>query len=409
MYNIGSLGLSLAYNVLSTEIRRDIKYDNKLVTNSQRLQCIRSTLEQHGGIFSKLSQMLAYEDTNCSVFSECKPYAKKETLIFLKKHMELIDKYTIDYNVYKSGSIGQVHIGTLTNSTDKIAIKVQYNGLYEKTESDISALNTLASFMYVFADIKEAIKEIKKQVYEELNYFKEAENHTLIYNIWNNRTSEPSVGRSQVCIPKLYNVLCTDKVLVTEFLEGQHLSEFIQNSTQESRNKIASDIVNFVFTNLYDYNIFYSDTHYGNIIILPENRLSVIDFGCLNFIEKDTINSFKQLHTALKNKNKLMFLQILTDLKIINSNISEESKDYAYDYFTLQYTPWIIEDEFEFTTEWLRTTDKKDVKLLSEWKLPQNLVYLNKIPYGLYHILTALNAKGSFYKIFNNILNNKNK
>lgn len=392
MFKIGSIGISYIYNLL-TEKKED--GDNSLVNNMKRLQVLRKTLEHHGGLFSKVSQMLAYGDTNCSVFSECKPYSREETKEYLKNYIKTYKPgYIIDLDVYKSGSIGQVHIGRFTEDKGKIAVKIQYVGLYEQTNEDINALKMLANFLYVFADIKEAIKDIKQKVYEELDYFTEANNHQFMYDNWKD---------SDIFIPKVYKALCTKKVLVTEFVDGVDLSTFIKNSTQEERNKIAIDLTKFMFVNIYNYGIFYSDSHYGNILIKEGNTLSVIDFGCVNYIDKKMLISLKKLHNSLKNEDKEMTINVLKELGILNDQVSSESLDYAYKYFRIQYTPWIVEEEFEFTQEWFEEADKKDVKLLSEWILPKNMVYFNKIPWGFYHILTALNAKGLFFKILNEI------
>ena len=396
MLKIGSIGLSFMYNLITgnVEEKSDEKQDgnNTLQTNFKRLHVLRETLEQHGGLFSKVAQMLSYGDCNSSVFSECKPFSQDKTIQYIQN--EENNDYTVNYDVYKSGSIGQVHIGTFKDGT-KIAIKVQYVGLAEQTESDIQALNILANFLYVFADVKDAIKEIKRKVTEELDYKHEAINHQIMYDNWKN---------TDIYIPKIYKYLCTKKILVTEFAEGYDLSHFVNNASQKSKNKIARDIVKFIFKNIYEYGIFYSDCHYGNLMIKDDN-LIVLDFGCINEIDNKTLKSLKNLHLALKNEDKQFTLFILRELNIISLDVSQESQDYAYEYFRLQYTPWIIEDEFEFTQDWWNKSDYKDTKLMSEWTLPTNMVYFNKIPYGLYNILTALNAKGNFFEIINNIFN----
>lgn len=398
MFKIGSIGISYVYNLLTGTEEQS---DSSLVTNMKRLQVLRKTLEKNGGIFSKVAQMLAYGDTNCSVFSECKPYSREETKEYLKKYIEVSKPgYIVDLNIHKSGSIGQVHIGTFTEDSEhkgKIAVKIQYVGLYEQTEEDVNALNMLANFLYVFADMKEAIKDIKQKVYEELDYFTEAKNHQLMYDIWKD---------SDIFIPKVYRSLCTKKVLVTELVEGINLSTFIQKSTQEERNKIARDLTKFMFGNIYNHGVFYSDSHCGNIFIREGNTLSIIDFGCVNYIDKKMLTSLKKLHKALKKEDKEVVINVLKELDILNDKVSQESLNYAYDYFMMQYTPWIVEEEFEFTQKWFEKIDKKDVSLLSEWKLPQNMVYFNKIPWGFYHILTALNAKGNFFEILNDIFDN---
>jgi ubiquinone biosynthesis protein len=394
MYKIGSIGASLVYNLFITD---DHKEDNIVINNGKRLHALRKTFEQHGGLFSKLAQMVSYEDKDCSVFSECKPFSKEKTVDYLREYMKTKNDLMVDYNIFKSGSIGQVHIGNLNDENkSKVAVKVQYIGLYEQIEDDIKVLNLLTTFLYSFADMKEAIKDIKRCVYEELDYNKETINHQLMYNLWKD---------TDIYIPKVYDSLSTNKVIVTEFLSGQNLNEFIANSTQESKNKIALDLIKFIFTNIYKNNLFYSDSHYGNIIIQDNDVLSIIDFGCINYLPIDMVTSLKKLHNSLKTQNKELFLKILIELNIINENVSEESKEYAYNYFKIQYTPWIVEEEFEFTQEWKLKSDEKNTLLLSEWKLPSNMVYFNKIPHGLYHILQTLNAKGMFYKIFNDIFN----
>ena len=395
MYKIGSIGASLVYNLFITDDHH--KEEDVVINNGKRLHALRKTFEQHGGLFSKLAQMVSYEDKDCSVFSECKPFSKEKTVEYLREYMKTKNDLTVDYNIFKSGSIGQVHVGNLNNENkSKVAVKVQYIGLYEQIEDDIKVLNLLTTFLYSFADMKEAIKDIKRCVYEELDYNKETINHQLMYNLWKD---------TDIYIPKVYDSLSTNKVIVTEFLSGQNLNEFIANSAQESKNKIALDLIKFIFTNIYKNNLFYSDSHYGNIIIQDKDVLSIIDFGCINYLPIDMVASLKKLHKSLKTQNKKLFFKILIELNIINENVSEESKEYAYNYFKIQYTPWIIEEEFEFTDEWKLKSDEKNTLLLSEWKLPSNMVYFNKIPHGLYHILQTLNAKGMFYKIFNDIFN----
>lgn len=400
MLKLGSLGLSFAYNML-TNYANDKEDDSNdsLVTNYNRLRLLRKTFEQHGGIFSKLSQILSYEDTHSSIFSNCTPYSSKETQIYLEEYINSSElSYNVDNDIYKSGSIGQVHIGYFNKNKRKIAIKIQYSGLYEKTEDDINALNLLSKFLYSFTDVTDAIKDIKKKIYEEFDFINEANNQEYLYKLWKD---------TNVYIPKVYKSLSTKKVLVTDFVEGVDLSQFIENSTQQERNKIANDLVYFMFNNIYNNNVFYSDCHYGNIIIQKttdkQNKLSIIDFGCIHMIDKDMVDSLKKLHIHLKNEDKESVINTLKNLNILNDDVSKESIDYAYDYFRIQYRPFIVEEEFEFTDEWFKECDKKDTKLLSEWKLPRNMVYFNKIPSGFYKLLCALNAKGKFYTVLNDI------
>ena len=100
-----------------------------------------------------------------------------------------------------------------------------------------------------------------------------------------------------------------------------------------------------------------------------------------------------------------MFYNIVEKIGIINKDISSKSKKYIYDYFCIQYTPWTSK-EFEFTEEWLDMATDKDTELMKEWILPSDMVYFNKIPYGMYHILTKLKLNGRFIELFDDMFNN---
>ena len=128
-----------------------------------------------------------------------------------------------------------------------------------------------------------------------------------------------------------------------------------------------------------------------------------MDFGCINMIDEKLLHNLKQLFNSIINDNKDMFYKIVYDMDILHDEVSEESREYLYEYFRLQYVPW-ISDEFEFTQEWLDISMKKDPKLMREWNLPADMVYLNKIPFGLFHILTKLQLKGSFFEMFKELL-----
>ena len=153
---------------------------------------------------------------------------------------------------------------------------------------------------------------------------------------------------------------------------------------------------------MYKYNIFYSDIHYGNFLVDKDNKLYVMDFGCLNMVSDKLLNYLKNLHLSMINENKNNFYNIVTDMEIIKDDISPASKEYIYEYFKLQYTPF-TSNNFEFTDEWLEKAVYKNTELMKEWKLPSNIVYLNKVPYGLFHVLTKLKLKGDFLNYFKRI------
>ena len=391
MLRSSSICATFLYNyLLSDSEETDEKGEFK--KKCQKLKCLSKTLESYGGVLSKLSQILSLDDENNTVFSDCKPFSKDQTIEFLKKNYNNKVK-NIDFNVHKSGSVGQVHLAKYKEKD--IIIKVQYVGLLEQTSTDLKMLDTITSYLYYFADMSNAMVDIKTKMFEELNYIKEAKNQNLIYKLFR--------GNKYIQIPKVIKKLSNDKILYMEYIKGESVQDFIVNSTQEEKNIFGTCIVKFIFESIYKHGILYSDIHYGNLIVKKDNTLAVIDFGCIHILNNTLCENMKNLHKALNKRDKNFFYNTVMDLGIIQKNISKESKEYIYNYFTLQYEPWIT-NNFEFSEEWLEKSKQKNTELMKEWILPQSMVYMNKIPYGAYHILTKLKLKGDFKSIINNIL-----
>lgn len=397
MLRTGSICISFLYNYLASEMKNN--KDDDLTKKSTKLKCLASTFADSGGILSKLSQLIAYEhgDINNNVFSDCKPFNEKQTLDFITTEVitnPLFKNIIFDLNVYKSGSIAQVHKGIYNDKN--IVIKIQYTGLLKQFKTDIAILNGIIYYLYNSSDLLgTAMTDIEDKLYEELDFNNEKNNQQIIYNIWKD---------SDICISEIIDEFCTDKVLTMYFLKGVSLPSFIKKSTQDERNIIGKQIVKFIFTNMYKHSIFYTDIHYGNFLIQNNNKLSVVDFGSIAKIENTLLKQLIYLHKTMYSDDKDTFYKIVTDIGILNENVSEKSKLYMYNYFKLQFLPWISKEEFHFSDEYVLTAMEKNIELMRQWTLPPNMVHFNKVPYGLVHILNKLNITANFNDLFTILL-----
>ena len=394
MLRSSSICASFLYNYLMSD--SDCKDENgqPLDKSVQKLRCLTDTLESYGGVLSKLSQMLSLNDQNSTVFSDCKPFSKEKTISYFKNFIDDsgLQLQSVNFDVYKSGSVGQVHKAMYKGKD--VVFKVQYVGLAEQTRTDLNMLDTITSYLYYFADMKHAMIDIKTKMYEELDYKMEATNQKRMYRLYKDSDF--------IEIPKIISKFCTDTVLGMYFVKGRCLRDFIDDSTQEQRNKFGMCAVKFIFENIYKHGILYSDVHYGNFLVKDDSTLCVLDFGCLHDINETLLNHIRDLHRSIRSGDKDKFYRIVEEMGIIKKDISESSRKYIYDYFCIQYEPWTSE-EFEFTDEWLDMATDKETDLMKEWTLPQDMVYFNKIPYGMYHILTKLKLKGRFLEVFDAI------
>ena len=400
MLRAGSLCMTLLYKYMTTNSESKDNLNEK----SRKLKLLADTFSQYGGLLSKVSQILVLNDVNNNVFSDCKPFSRDKTHNYIIKQYENNPEYfqlikELNFEIYKSGSVGQVYRATLLDDRE-IILKIQYVGLVEQTRQDLKLLDMMVSYLYSdFSEIDNAITDIKQKINEELDYQIEKRNQQYAYEAFFN---EP-----QIHIPQIIEELCTDKILTMEYMDGYTvLNEFINNSTQEQRNEIGKLIIKFIFKSLFNHRILYPDCHYGNFLVKNDaTAISILDFGCLVYMEPELVNSLRDIHYLLKANDKNGFLCYIEKMGIINSNTSEDSREYAYDYFKLQYEPLLIDNEdFQFYPEWLDLVGDKNTELMKEWNCPPNMIYLHKIPYGLYHLLTKLDLRCNVGAIIEEIL-----
>jgi predicted unusual protein kinase regulating ubiquinone biosynthesis (AarF/ABC1/UbiB family) len=394
----GDICMKFLYNYLTT----DHSDTNTITAKAHKMKLLADIFASYGGILAKISQILCIEDGEGSVYSDCKPYSQAKTLENFTSHFEsnrltfFKDVKQLDLDIMKAGSIGQVHKAVYKDD-EEIVIKVQYVGLEEQFKTDLKILKAVSDFLFAFIDNKDMLSEITSKLYEELDYVNERTNQETLYNIWAND--------ERIIIPRIIPELCTDTLLASKFIQAEDMFSFIKNSTQEQRNEIGSMIVEFIYTNLFEHQIFYSDIHYGNFLVRDKSKLCVLDFGCISHVEEDFLINIKTLYKSLREDDSDEFYKIVKKMGIIGSKkLSDKSRVYLYDYFKIQFTPYIVKD-FEFTEEWLATSTHKEVSLAKEWSLPTNCIFFNKINYGMYHVLTKLQLKVDLPSMFHKIIN----
>jgi ubiquinone biosynthesis protein len=407
MLRTGSICASFLYTYITGDDDIDNSNSNniddiKFKKRKYKLKCLSEVFEKHGGMLSKLSQLINMDNGNFSnkVFDECVPYNKEKTTEFILKEIatnkNFIDN-VIDFetNIYKSGSIGQVYKANLKNN-DKIIIKVKYYGLQEQFETDINILYTVSKYFHGSDDITDVVDFVKLKLNEELDYKLEVVNFKLFQDIWKDNNN--------IKIVNIIEDLCTDSILTMKYIEGENLFDFINSSSQEEINYIGIKIIEFIFVSLFNHGLFYNDIHYGNFLIENKNILHVLDFGSINYIENELLHNLKLLYKSLYDEDKDMFFIVLEEIGVLNDSINtDEELEFMYKFFHTILEPILYKGEYTFTVEWYNIADTH-YSYFEKWSIPPNLIYLNKIRVALFSLLVKMNVSGNFSDLITSII-----
>jgi predicted unusual protein kinase regulating ubiquinone biosynthesis (AarF/ABC1/UbiB family) len=188
-----------------------------------------------------------------------------------------------DFNQEPVGaaSIGQVYRATLRDGTD-VAVKVQYPGIAGAVRSDIKNLRMFsrpAQRALPGIDLPAIVAEVEQRVLEELDYEVEAQNHRLFARHYR--------GHPFIRVPDVHTRLCSDTLLVTDWLEGQPLQS-AHDLAQPARNHVAEIIFRFYVGGPHELLAFSGDPHPGNSLLLADGTVGFIDFGLLKRIDRAT-------------------------------------------------------------------------------------------------------------------------
>lgn len=171
-----------------------------------------------------------------------------------------------------TASLGQVYRAQLVDGR-AVAVKVQYPSIQHAVRADLKNLALLIRLrprLYAEVGLEDVVAEISRQIALELDYRRELSNHRAIYDA--NR------GHPVFVIPAPVEELCTDRVLVTEYLEGRHLHQ-LGGIDSKQRDHIGEAVYRFYCGSLYSTGSFCADPHPGNVMLLADDRIGFLDFG----------------------------------------------------------------------------------------------------------------------------------
>ncbi|KAL7496043.1 hypothetical protein ACHAWT_004341 [Skeletonema menzelii] len=206
-----------------------------------------------------------------------------------------------------AASIAQVHRAVLTEKygNKEVAVKVQRPSIESKLMGDIANLKTLAKTFSepLPLDYYTVFCELEKQLADEFNFVAEAVAMDRIYEtVTRDENGYPC--ESPVVLPRPVPGLVSRRVLVMDYLNGVPLSRAaeemlkkgIKPDSPESQlfgRKLLKSLTEVFGRCILETGFFHADPHPGNIFVLDDGRIGLIDFGQVKQIngrERETLS-----------------------------------------------------------------------------------------------------------------------
>ena len=314
------------------------------------------------------------------------------TKLFGKTPEKMYDSFNLISK--NAASIGQVHEASLDGK--KLAVKIQYPGVADSISSDLKLVKPFA-FRLLGMSEKELniyVKEVEERLLEETDYELEVRRSIEF--------SEACKVLDNVVFPTYYPDLSSKRVITMGWIEGLHLKEFLKtNPSQELRNKIGQALWDFYNFQQHEMRAIHADPHPGNFLITPDEKLGVIDFGCIKELPNDFYVPFFSLISADITKDKAKTIAAFRELEMIHPADTSTQVEFYYkaykEMIELFARPYLSET-FDFSKpeffEGLYHYGEKIAKMpeFKQARGVKHFIYVNRTNFGLYTILHELEA-----------------
>lgn len=194
-----------------------------------------------------------------------------------------------------AASVAQVHRAVLTPKygSKEVAVKVQRPSIESKLMGDIANLKAIAKTFRdsdaMPLDYYTVFAELEKQLADEFNFLAEAVAMDRIYDtVTKDKDGLPC--ESPIVMPRPVQGLVSRRVLVMDYLEGVPLSRAAEEmlkrgitpDSPESQlfgRKLLRSLTDVFGRCILETGFFHADPHPGNIFVLDDGRIGLIDFG----------------------------------------------------------------------------------------------------------------------------------
>ena len=257
-------------------------------THRERARKLTETIAALGPSFIKLAQVFGiradiippqYIEELRNLHDRVPPFptseVRKRIQEELKQPLEAIFE-SFEPEPLAAASLGQVHRARYRGQ--EVIIKVLRPGVEELVATDIRVVQNLVFVLEQFIDhhiiysTRTIIDEFSRVIAEEMDFHHEADNVE--------RFGELFRDSDFVIIPRVYRDVTTTRVLVMQFFEGFRVTEVDEILRHNvDTKKMIENLIEFYGDQLLIYGFFHADPHPGNILIRPDSRIVLLDYG----------------------------------------------------------------------------------------------------------------------------------
>ncbi|MER7274796.1 AarF/UbiB family protein [Dactylosporangium sp. NPDC000244] len=190
---------------------------------------------------------------------------------------------------FAAASVAQVHHALLADGTP-VVVKVQRPGARDSVRVDSDILLRLARAIEERTGwgrqlgLSGLASGFAESLRQELDYRVEATNHRMV-------AASLATGDYGVVVPRIVDELSTSQVIVMTRLDGRALNDAdsgLESLDAAARSALAQNLFRVVLDGVLVHGVFHADLHPGNMLLLSDGRIGLLDFGSVGVLDAET-------------------------------------------------------------------------------------------------------------------------
>jgi ubiquinone biosynthesis protein len=300
-------------------------------THRERARKLTQTIAALGPSFIKLAQVFGiradiipqlYVEELRNLHDRVPPFptseVRKRIQGELKQPLEAIFE-SFELEPLAAASLGQVHRARYRGQD--VIVKVLRPGVEELVATDIRVVQNLVFILEQFIDhhiihsTRTIIDEFSRVIAEEMDFHHEADNVE--------RFGELFRDSDFVIIPRVYRDVTTTRVLVMQFFEGFRVTEVDEILRHNvDTKKMIENLIEFYGDQLLIHGFFHADPHPGNILIRPDSRIVLLDYGMVLEITPELRQDLVRIVVAAVRSDVDELINLAYKLEMLEYDVS---------------------------------------------------------------------------------------
>ena len=237
---------------------------------------------------------------------------------------ELGDKLSeleVDPTPIGTASLAQVHRATIIATGEQVVLKVQYPGVADAIDSDLSLFRHLLKVTNAVPQMQVLdawFLEIKDLLKTEVNYKLEADT--------TKRFGERLADDERYVVPKVYDAYSTMRVLCLSYEVGEPITQVDMDAlSQTRRDALGQAVIDILLNEIFVWGEMQTDPNFGNYLIrladlegdASQDKLVLLDFGAMRRFDGKLLSIARGLMIAGYQHDKTAMLSACTAMSFL--------------------------------------------------------------------------------------------